>query len=125
MARHFNVNDATLGTSSRSSPTPTIPAMKLYLLFVVGLLGSGSARRDGVLRRRRYERHRSVLPAELGTGTDERRVPDALPSRAYVTYSAPISMSQVANPATTVVFQAGTLGAAFSGTIWFDDIKIQ
>jgi len=49
----------------------------------------------------------------------------ALPSRAYVTYSAPLSMSQFANTATSIVFQAGTLGAHFSGTIWFDDIKIQ
>lgn len=48
-----------------------------------------------------------------------------LPSRAYITYSAPLSMSQFANTATNIVFQAGTLGAHFSGTIWFDDIKIQ
>jgi hypothetical protein len=36
-----------------------------------------------------------------------------------------MNMSQFANTATTVVFQAGSLGAQFSGTLWFDDIKIQ
>jgi hypothetical protein len=49
----------------------------------------------------------------------------SLPSGAYVTYSAPMSMSQFANTATDVVFQAGTFGAHFTGTIWFDDIRIQ
>lgn len=49
----------------------------------------------------------------------------AVPSGSYVNYTAPISMSQFANTATDVVFQAGTLGAPFTGTIWFDDIKIQ
>lgn len=49
----------------------------------------------------------------------------ALPSLQYVAYSAPLSMSQFSNTATTLVFQAGTLGQHFSGTIWFDDIKIQ
>lgn len=48
----------------------------------------------------------------------------AMPSGAFVTYSAPISMSQFANNATEAVFQAGAF-AQFSGTIWFDDIKIQ
>ena len=49
----------------------------------------------------------------------------ALPSGSYITYSTPMNMSQFANTATTVVFQAGSLGAQFSGTLWFDDIKIQ
>lgn len=49
----------------------------------------------------------------------------SLPSGSYVTYSAPISLSQFANTATGIVFQAGTLGQQFSGTIWFDDIRIQ
>lgn len=46
-------------------------------------------------------------------------------SLTYESYSAPLSMSQFSNTATTLVFQAGTLGQHFSGTIWFDDIKIQ
>jgi hypothetical protein len=48
-----------------------------------------------------------------------------MPSLSYESYSAPLSMSQFSNTATTLVFQAGTLGQHFSGTIWFDDIKIQ
>lgn len=48
-----------------------------------------------------------------------------LASGAFVTFSAPMSMSQFSNTATDVVFQAGTFGAQFSGTIWFDDIRIQ
>jgi hypothetical protein len=44
---------------------------------------------------------------------------------AYITYTAPLSMSQFSNTATNLMFQAGTFGAQFSGTIWFDDIKIQ
>ena len=48
-----------------------------------------------------------------------------LPSGSYITYSAPISASQFANTATDVVFKAGTFGAHFTGTIWFDDIRIQ
>ena len=48
-----------------------------------------------------------------------------LPSGSYVTYSAPISASQFANTATDIVFKAGTFGAHFTGTIWFDDIRIQ
>jgi len=44
---------------------------------------------------------------------------------SYVTYSAPINLSRFAATGTTVVLQTGSLGAAFAGTIWFDDIKIQ
>jgi hypothetical protein len=46
-------------------------------------------------------------------------------SGSYMTFSAPLSMSQFSNTTTSVTFQAGTFGAQFSGTIWFDDIKIQ
>jgi hypothetical protein len=49
----------------------------------------------------------------------------SLPAGISVVISAPMSMSQFANMATDVVFQAGTATAQFSGTIWFDDIKIQ
>lgn len=49
----------------------------------------------------------------------------SLSSNATFTYSSPISMSQFANTATDIVFQAGSLGVQFSGTIWFDDIKVQ
>jgi hypothetical protein len=47
------------------------------------------------------------------------------PPRAYVTYSAPISGSQFANTASSIVLTTGSFGAAFQGTIWLDDIKIQ
>lgn len=40
-------------------------------------------------------------------------------------YVAPLSLSQFSNTATDVTFQAGTFGAAFTGTIWFDDIAIE
>ncbi len=41
------------------------------------------------------------------------------------TYSASMSASNMSATTTFVTLKAGTLGAAFSGTIWFDDIKIQ
>lgn len=41
------------------------------------------------------------------------------------TFTAAMSASAMSNATTTVVFQAGTLGQPFSGTIWFDDIAIQ
>jgi hypothetical protein len=41
------------------------------------------------------------------------------------TFTAPMSSSSNAATTTSVVFQAGTLGQQFSGTIWFDDIKLQ
>ena len=47
------------------------------------------------------------------------------PPRAYVAYSAAISDSQFANTASKVVITAGTFGAAFKGTVWLDDIKIE
>jgi hypothetical protein len=40
-------------------------------------------------------------------------------------YVAPLSLSQFSNTATDLTIQAGTLGAQFSGTIWFDDITIE
>jgi len=40
-------------------------------------------------------------------------------------YVSPLTGSQFSNAATTVTFQAGTFGANFTGTIWFDDIAIQ
>jgi len=49
----------------------------------------------------------------------------SLSANAYLTYSAPMSMSQFANTATDVVFQIGSFGEQFTGTIWVDDIKIQ
>ena len=52
-------------------------------------------------------------------------VSTSMASGIQVTYSAPITMSQFANTATDVVFQAGSFGAQFSGTVWFDDITIE
>jgi hypothetical protein len=48
-----------------------------------------------------------------------------LAAGAYFNYAAPMSMSQFANTAANVTLKAGTFGEQFSGTIWFDDIKIQ
>lgn len=49
----------------------------------------------------------------------------SLPAGTAFAYSAPLSMSQFSNTATDVVFQLGSLGAPFTGTIWVDDIKIE
>jgi hypothetical protein len=46
-------------------------------------------------------------------------------SGEWATYSQPISNSMFAGTAVEATFQAGTLGAPFAGTVWFDDIKIQ
>lgn len=46
-------------------------------------------------------------------------------SGEWVTFTQPISNSMHAGAARLATFQAGTLGAPFSGTVWFDDIKIQ
>lgn len=44
---------------------------------------------------------------------------------AYKTLTWPLNMSGQSGTATTITFQVGTFGLAFSGTIWFDDITIQ
>jgi len=43
----------------------------------------------------------------------------------YVTLSGPFSMSSAGGAVTDVTIQAGSYGAAFAGTIWFDDIVIE
>jgi hypothetical protein len=48
-----------------------------------------------------------------------------LAANATKTFSGPMSMSAMSNATTTVVFQAGSFGESFTGTIWFDNIKIQ
>jgi len=40
-------------------------------------------------------------------------------------FSAPISAATSSTNTPTIQFELGTFGAAFSGTVWFDDIKIQ
>jgi hypothetical protein len=49
----------------------------------------------------------------------------SVPGGVTFIYSAPLSGSQFSNTTTTVVFQIGTLGKSFSGTIWVDDIEIE
>jgi len=49
----------------------------------------------------------------------------SLPANIATTFSAAMSGSQMSATTTSIVFQAGTLGQQFSGTIWFDDIKVQ
>ena len=49
----------------------------------------------------------------------------SLDARAFIVYTAPLSMSTFSAMTTDVVFQAGSYGAPFAGTIWFDDIKIE
>ena len=48
-----------------------------------------------------------------------------VPGQMWVPYTAPFSASQFSGTCSDVTVQAGTLGGAFSGTIWFDDIKIE
>jgi len=40
------------------------------------------------------------------------------------TFSVPLNMSSLSDGTTSVTFQVGTFGAAFSGTIYFDDIEL-
>ena len=49
----------------------------------------------------------------------------SLDSGTFIVFTAPLSMSNLSARTTDVVFQAGSYGAAFAGTIWFDDIKIE
>lgn len=49
----------------------------------------------------------------------------SLPANIATHFSAAMSGSQMSATTTSIVFQAGTLGQQFTGTIWFDDIKIQ
>jgi len=49
----------------------------------------------------------------------------AVAGQMWVPYTSPLSMSQFSGTCSDVTIQAGTLGAPFSGTIWFDDFKIE
>ncbi len=40
-------------------------------------------------------------------------------------FSAPLSASAFSSTSGTVMFEFGSFGAAFAGTVWFDDITIQ
>jgi hypothetical protein len=40
-------------------------------------------------------------------------------------FSAPISAATSSTSTPTIQFEIGTLGSVFSGTVWFDDIKVQ
>lgn len=42
----------------------------------------------------------------------------------WTDYSSRLNLSPNSNATTTITIQAGSLGGAFSGTIWFDDILI-
>jgi hypothetical protein len=46
-------------------------------------------------------------------------------SGTYLSYSAPLNMSASSSSAGMITFRVGSFGAAFSGTVWFDDITIQ
>jgi hypothetical protein len=43
----------------------------------------------------------------------------------WTTFSAPLSESAFSGNTTTIAIEAASTGVAFSGTIWFDDIRIQ
>jgi hypothetical protein len=43
----------------------------------------------------------------------------------WTTFSAALSESAFSGSTTTIAIEAATTGVAFSGTIWFDDIRIQ
>lgn len=49
----------------------------------------------------------------------------SLDAGMVVNYTSPLSMSNQSAMTTDIVFQTGTYGQPFSGTIWFDDIKIE
>jgi hypothetical protein len=44
---------------------------------------------------------------------------------AWADYASPLSKSAFGSSVTEILIQAGSLGGAFSGTIWFDDFAIQ
>jgi hypothetical protein len=46
-------------------------------------------------------------------------------SGVWTPYSSPLSKSSFSGTTTSITIQAGTLGAVFVGTIWFDDFKVQ
>ena len=45
-------------------------------------------------------------------------------SHTLTTYAVPLNMSSLSDGTTSVTFQVGTFGAAFAGTIYFDDIQL-
>jgi hypothetical protein len=49
---------------------------------------------------------------------------ETIAANGTVTWAHAASMSQFSNASPTLTFQVGTLGAGFSGTVWFDDIAI-
>jgi hypothetical protein len=57
------------------------------------------------------------VAANFGTASVEANKPQ--------TFTFPISKSTMSNNTPTIEFEFGTFGAAFTGTVWFDDIKIQ
>jgi hypothetical protein len=42
----------------------------------------------------------------------------------WAAYSSRLNLSPQSNATTTITIQAGSLGGAFTGTIWFDDFRI-
>ena len=46
-------------------------------------------------------------------------------SNTWINYSSPLSKSNQSGSTKSVTIHTGTLGGAFTGTIWFDDIKIR
>lgn len=47
------------------------------------------------------------------------------PANQWLTFSRPLSASQFSGVASEITVQVGAVGDAFSGTIWFDDLKIE
>ena len=43
----------------------------------------------------------------------------------WTDYSSPLNLSPFSASAATITIQAGSLGGGFSGTIWFDDFRIE
>ena len=48
-----------------------------------------------------------------------------VPANQLFNYSVPLSNSSQSAATPTIVFQAGSFGQPFSGTVWFDDIRIE
>lgn len=66
-----------------------------------------------------------VAPAVPTPQTNAYLALDGMRPQLWETYSAPMSGSMFSNTTSEITIRFGTFGAAFSGTVWFDDIKLE
>jgi len=65
----------------------------------------------------------SSVPSPMNGGYLNDQV--GVAGNVWTAHTASLAQSQFSNTTSTITIQAGTLGAAFGGTIWFDDFKIE